>query len=230
MHQIQSNILRTLLFKEKLRFSQVNHDKISHDQFNFHLKTLIKNGLVAKDPVGLYFLTKQGKEYANRLDTDSLKVQVEKQAKVAVLVATVQDTGKNKKYLVQQRLKQPFYGFHGFISGKIKWGETVFEAAQRELLEEANLKARFEFCGIKHKMDYAPDGEILEDKYFYLCLAKKSQGELRNDFEGGKNIWLTRAQIKKLPNLFPDVFQTIKMIEQAKRPSFFEKKYIAKVY
>lgn len=230
MHQIQNNVLRTLLFKEKLKFSQVNLDKISHDQFNFHLKSLIKNGLVIKDLAGFYSLTKQGKEYANRLDTDSSKVQVERQAKVAVLVAAVRGSGKNKKYLVQQRLKQPFYGFYGFISGKIKWGETVFEAAQRELLEEANLKAKFEFCGIEHKMDYTPDGEILEDKYFYLCLAKRSQGELQNDFEGGKNVWLTRAQIKKLPNLFPDVFQTIKMIEQAKKPSFFEKKYIAKVY
>lgn len=46
-----------------------------------------------------------------------------------------------KQYLVQTRLKDPFFGYHGYVTGKIRWGEKILEAAKRELLEETGMTA-----------------------------------------------------------------------------------------
>ena len=51
------------------------------------------------------------------------------------------------KFLAQQRLKQPFYGFWGRPTGKVGWGETILETAARELMEETGLTADLRVAG-----------------------------------------------------------------------------------
>lgn len=227
IHPIQAMILRELLFKENARFSDLNWQKIRTDQFTFHLKSLIKAGLVKKASRGFYSLTARGKEFANRLDTKSLAL--EKQAKISVLIIGINGQGKTKKYLVQQRLKQPYFGFYGFVTGKVKWGETILEAANREFKEETGLEAKLKLVGIEHKMDYSERGEFLEEKYFFIVLAENPKGNLKRNFEGGRNLWLTKNEILNLEKLFEDVPQILKLIDQRKF-FFFEKKYKVEKY
>jgi len=138
IHPVQSSILCELLFTKEGRFGQLNKLGLSTDHFSFHLKQLIDWGLVDKPEKGKYRLSEKGKEFANRFDTE--KAEVEKQAKVAVLIVGVKKERGEKKYLIQQRLKQPYFGFWGFLTGKVRWGETVEQAGSRELMEEAGLK------------------------------------------------------------------------------------------
>lgn len=224
MHKIQNNILRTLLFKETARFSELNISKIPNDHFTFHLKRLIEQNLIEKDKEGFYKLTIAGKEYANRLNTDIGKVEMERQAKIGALIVCIDDFGKKRKYLVQQRLKQPYYGFYGFITGKIKWGETIYEAASREFKEETGLSAELDLAGIEHKIDYSKDGKLLEDKYFYIFKATNPSGELLESFEGGKNTWLAKEEIERLSNLFDDILKIIDIVDKEKL-IFSEEKY-----
>jgi 8-oxo-dGTP pyrophosphatase MutT (NUDIX family) len=227
IHPIQARILRTMLFREKSRFADLNTLKLPTDHFNFHLKQLLVLGLVGKSPDNKYCLTTKGKEFANRLDTD--KIVLERQAKVAVVVCAIRQRGKIRQYLVQQRLKQPSYGFYGFITGKIKWGETVDETAARELLEETGLKAKLSLAGIEHKMDYPAKGKILEDKFFFIFRAENPKGILAENFEGGCNVWLTEREILKLPDIFDDVLKIIELVNQ-KNLAFLETKYKVKRY
>lgn len=44
--------------------------------------------------------------------------------------------------LLVQRSKQPDKGLWGFPGGHVEWGETVLQAAERELLEETTITAR----------------------------------------------------------------------------------------
>ncbi len=44
--------------------------------------------------------------------------------------------------LLVQRSKQPDAGLWGFPGGHVEWGETVLEAAARELLEETGVVAQ----------------------------------------------------------------------------------------
>lgn len=226
LHPIQTAILRVLLFAPQVRFAQLNTLKVSTDHFTFHLKRLINLGLVAKQ--GLHYtLTTSGKEAANRLDTDT--VTFEKQAKVGVLVVAVRQNAGHQEFLVQKRLKQPYYGFHGFITGKVRWGETLSEAAEREFQEEAGLTAHLKLVGVKHKMDYDTAGKILEDKYFFVFRAGHPTGKLLTQFEGGENLWLTEKEIMKLQNLFDGVDESLKMV-QGRGLTFAEDKYTVSGY
>lgn len=229
MHQIQNNILSALLFEKTLRFSELNTNRISSDHFTFHLRRLIDQGLVEKNKDGSYVLTIIGKEYANRLDVNSEKVEIEKQAKTGVLVVCIDDSGSKRKYLVQQRLKHPYFGFYGFITGKIKWREGVYEAALRELEEETGLKAKLDLISVEHKRDYSKKGKLLEDKFFYIVKATNQTGQLIESFEGGRNTWLTEKEIKNLPDLFGDALKVIEVTNRGKF-TFFEAQYDVKYY
>jgi ADP-ribose pyrophosphatase YjhB (NUDIX family)/predicted transcriptional regulator len=213
IHEIQAKILRELLFKPQARFSELNIKELSSDHFTFHITKLVENNLVEKTTEGKYTLTAKGKELANRLDTDTAKI--ERQGKVAVCILCEKKENNKTYYLVQKRLKQPYYGFHGYITGKIRWGETVFETAARELKEETNMETKkITLKGIEHKMDYDPKQNILEDKFFFVCKAQDLSGEMFQQFEGGQNIWYTEDEIKNLTDLFPDVEALLHMIQQ----------------
>lgn len=221
LHPIQAKILIRLLFHPHSRFSELNIDKLPTDHFNFHLKQLVVSQLLIKT-ANLYNLSSKGKEFANRLDTD--KNIYESQAKIGVLIVCHRSITNQTQFLVSQRLKQPYFGFYGFISGKITKGETVFETAARELREEANLSGEITLTGVKHKMDYSPENILLEDKFFFVFRAEKLIGDLKENFEGGRNIWLTNSKISKLDHLFDGVQETIDMSCQ-KSIVFSETKY-----
>jgi DNA-binding HxlR family transcriptional regulator len=129
IHDFQISILRELLFKPNARFRDLKKVDITNDHFAFHLKQLIKEGLVTKTSKG-YGLTDEGKEFANRMDTAALKL--ERQAKLAVALHAVRKRGGVSEYLVHKRLKEPFYGWCGSQSGKIRWGEKpIIDCAKR---------------------------------------------------------------------------------------------------
>jgi 8-oxo-dGTP pyrophosphatase MutT (NUDIX family) len=226
IHPIQINILLFLLFHPMGRYGQLNVLKVPSDQFNFHLKKLQEVELVRKKE-GAYQLTAKGKEFANRFDTD--KGAVERQAKVAVVVIGTKLVNNKIYFLMQQRLKQPYFGFYGFISGKIRWGETVYETAERELKEETGLTATLKLVAVDHKIDYSKDNNLLEDKFFFVFKASYVKGKLITSFDGGKNIWLLENDVKNLPDLFHDVMVLIDFVKKGTL-SFYEKKYKVNKY
>jgi 8-oxo-dGTP pyrophosphatase MutT (NUDIX family) len=145
---------------------------------------------------GNYRLSIKGKEYANKLDTDDNTI--ERQPKSTTIII-IKDP-KTGLFLIQQRLKNPFYGFYTFFGGKMRWGETVPETATRETEEETGLIVDvndWNWRGVYHEIvKYAGAGEIVEDKLFYLMYTEKYSGELMTDFEGGRNAWMTLDEVR----------------------------------
>lgn len=232
IHFIQREVLKKLLLSESCTFNSMIPEGVYSDHFNFHLKQLIKHGYVVKNDAKLYELTSIGKEFANRFDIDAGSVKYEKQAKIGVIVKAVRDTPDGREYLIQQRLKQPFYGFHGCPGGKIKYGELVTDAAARELLEEAGLTAQFELVLIEHRKDVTPDGTVLEDKYFYIFRATQVAGELLPEFDSGKNMWMTRDQIVGLEDCFVGLVAGLDIIDNhtGPHPLFLERVNVVEKY
>jgi ADP-ribose pyrophosphatase YjhB (NUDIX family)/predicted transcriptional regulator len=228
LHEAQGKILKTLLLNPKARFSDLNKNTdLSSDHFSFHIKRLLDVGLLEKSTDGDYSLTTVGKEFANRIDTDT--TQIERQAKVSINIGCIREVNGKREYLIQQRLKNPYFGYWGFVGGKIKWGETVFEAAARELEEETGLQGEFRLVGVKHKMDYDDKENILEDKFFFVVTAFNLSGDLKEKFEGGQNKWMTKEEFYSIENLFDGVADTIKLHEQ-ENFEFVEKKFVVKGY
>lgn len=209
IHGFQISILRELLFKPQARFRDLKKVDITNDHFTFHLKQLMKEGLVVKTN-GRYSLTDEGKEFANRMDTKALKL--ERQAKLAVALHAVRKRKGVTEYLVHRRLKEPFYGWYGSHSGKVRWGENPFDCAKREFLEETGLTGDFILKGIVHYHHFHKDGKLLEDKYFWVYKVENAKGEFKEKIPEGENIWMTEKEYRSLKNVFATLDEVIDVI------------------
>jgi 8-oxo-dGTP pyrophosphatase MutT (NUDIX family) len=203
LNQAQTSILRELLFRPQAGYAELQKPTgLGSDHFNFHIKRLVELGLVAKTKDGQYKLSTAGKEYSNKLDTDTNTV--ERQPKIAVIIITERlNAAGETEYLFHQRLKNPWYAYWGFPTGKVKWGESLFETSARELLEETGLEGNHEWLGIYHERAYLDDSDqAVEDKIFNVIHCTNTTGVLVEDFEGGHNEWLTHTQILSLPKKY----------------------------
>jgi len=221
VHNVQIRILRELLYRPKAHFPELNDLKISNDHFSYHIRTLIKEEYVLKSR-GRYGLTKKGKEFANRMDTQELVI--EKQRKVVVMVIATKTKGKTRYLLVQTRLKEPYYGFQGFVTGKVRYGETLIEAARRELAEETGLSGKFRYKYLLHEHVFSTEEELLEDKYFNVIHAYDVKGRLRNSRDG-KNEWMTEKQFLSLKTRFYDEEDILNWFKKPPK-GVIEKKYV----
>lgn len=210
LHEIQLQVLKKLLFAPSLRYTQMKPNvEMENNQFDFHLNQLIDSGYVERGNK-LYKLTNLGKEYAGRIDTE--EVAVTKQSKISVWICCM----RKNKYLIGTRLKQPFYGCQGFMSGKVKYGEKIIDAAKRELGEETGMVGEPQIVSLKHFLVYdKTTNELVEDKIMVLCVVKNPEGKLKPHKEG-KYEWVDQADLRKyITNPFEPIDEFLKYLYEA---------------
>lgn len=192
LNVIQIKILAQLLFNPKSRFKDLNADRLTTDNFSYHVRSLLTRGLITKSG-NFYSLTTGGKMLAGKVDTATNTI--EKQPKVSVILIP---HNKNQ-FLIQQRTKEPYFGYWGFIAGKIRYGETVCETAKRELLEEAGITGDARFCYEIHEMVYEENShDQLEDKFFHIVEIANLSGNLIESTQDGKNKFVSVSEFKKI--------------------------------
>lgn len=194
LHKVQASILRELLFANGTNFAALNKLGLENHHFTFHIKRLTAEGIVEKKG-NKYYLTQKGKLYANKLDVDSL--DMEKFGTPSVAVTARRVINGQVHYLVHHRLKEPFYGYYGFVNGKIRFGEYSKDTARRELQEETGLTGTPRILFIGHKMRGPARNDIRLDHYFFLYIVDEPKGKMKDTIEG-KNYWKTLAELKKL--------------------------------
>lgn len=181
LHEIKIHILKRLLFSDALRYSEIKPEEIEGSQFTFHLNELLTHELVTKDARGWYCLTAGGKNFAAKYDFDSHFPSL--QAKHSVVVCAFRNDFQ--EVLLYTRLKNPFYGCQGFMTGKVQYGEQIIETAVRELYEETGLEGLPVIKAIRHYRVFdATTKKLLEDKVMYICVVNDPQGTLVSNEEG----------------------------------------------
>lgn len=216
LHPLQMQILKKLLFSQSLRYTELKPTiSLENNQFDFHLDKLIKAAYIIKQE-NLYLLTSIGKEFANRMDTDQTKIAI--QAKISVFVAATKKIRGSSHYLIYTRLKQPFYGKQGFLSGKVLYGESVKDAAIREFFEETNLTGNPQIIAIQHYRVYEKyEDNLVEDKFMFYCLIKNPKGKLKGSAEG-KYEWVKETDLYSfVKNHFESIKRFKKNIEYIKK-------------
>ena len=213
LHEIQLAILRKLLFAESLRYSELKPDtKMENNQLSFHLDVLVDLNYVEKNESG-YSLTHEGKEYANRMDTDTNKI--ERQPKSWALVVAMRYNGEENEFLFYTRKKHPHFGKQGFITGKIKYGEGVYETAIRELEEEAWITGDATLIWIEHLINIKKWSTIvLEDKFFYVFIIKNIEWNLVGS-EEWEYYWVPKSKISEIiKKPFSTIERTLDFIDK----------------
>ena len=220
LNETQRTILSNCSFLPKgARYSQLAIPDLDNDLFNYHLQKLVTDGFLSKENK-IYTLTEQGKRLVTNIDEQTKEITGK--YKVSVYTAAV----VNGKILMHRRLKAPQYGYVGLPSGKMKFGENILQAANREFLEEAKLEANFRIIGNLRQIRRSEVGEVIEDGIFYVCFTDKVRGELQRKFNEGENFWVELDEVGDIDRLFkPSVEIIVKQIQDrlAGKKSWTEK-------
>lgn len=128
-----------LLMKRDLSFSEIlKQIKLrDHGQLNYHLKSLINEGLIMKKEEK-YSKTPLGE----RMGVYINQFQSKEMYPISVVCAIIKN--ENDEILLMRRAKSPQKGKWSFPGGKVALGENLSEAAEREVLEETGIKLKFE--------------------------------------------------------------------------------------
>lgn len=133
MHWIQKHILDQLIYHPTRRFSELRADGVESNLFQYHLRHIIKKGLVEKTDGG-YQLAPVGLYYADRY---SLVYKGERpQPKLITVVVIKNSAGET---LLLKKKRQPWVGQLHLTAGKIHAGEAASEAARREVQEKLEV-------------------------------------------------------------------------------------------
>ncbi len=146
-----------------------------------------------KKTENIYVLTDKGKDFVNLIDDDGKAI--EKQPKTSILIHGIRVNPKTKEVeqLMSRRLEHPYFGKIGRMSGKVLFGETLIETAQRELLEETGLKAEsFVLERIYHKIGINEANETVQDVIFYIFFVTGFSGKFKQKNEFQENLWITK--------------------------------------
>ena len=172
----------------------------------YHLKALIKEGLVEKTEGG-YCLTSEGKHFVDRANLASLKIRIQPKT---ITILAVQNT--KGEYVILERLHQPFINHKGFPSGKIHYGESLKDAANRELLEKTGMKdAQLDFRG-NFIMKYTKDGQIVNHIIGYVfsgVIGTDEPLDFRNEYF--RSYWGDKSELY-VDNRFkghPEIFELL---------------------
>lgn len=133
-HPIQKHIIRVLVFQKWARFRDLRPPKTDTNLFSYHLKVLLKDGLVDKTEVG-YTLSQNGKTYVDRVSTE--KFTVRSQPKIITMLVVQNSDGD---VLLQKRTKQPYIDTWTLPYGKLHINDSNLNAAAaREAREKLAL-------------------------------------------------------------------------------------------
>ncbi len=183
MHPLQIQILYKLITNPFLPYSQLKPKDIEGNLFMYHLKELIKESLVQKRSDGKYELSAKGQVFAETLSLENFKPRI--QPKIVSLLVCKNNRGE---FLLYKRKRQPFLGLVGFPYGKIHLGETILQAATRELQEKTGLSAK-----LIHKADVYlttfQGQDLLAQTFCHVFTASHFQGNLIKNSDIGECFW-----------------------------------------
>lgn len=152
LHYIQRYIVKVLGLNETARYRDLKLDGIESSLYNYHLKEVIREGLVEKTADGEYRLSLAGLKYVDHVGMRTIEPRW--QPKIINCFVVSNDRGE---MLFYRKMRQPFVGLWCLPSGKLHYEDaSVMSGAQRELSMIIGDGIPFEYRGVV-------DAELLLD-------------------------------------------------------------------
>jgi hypothetical protein len=129
-HYIQRRIFNKLRLEGNLRYKDLRILDIESSQFVYHLKELIKSGVVEKLETGQYRLAQSGMTLAQGYSLELNNFRITVPSYTVVFCKSIQG-----RWLVFRRNREPLMGLLSAISGKYHQFETAQKSVECELSE-----------------------------------------------------------------------------------------------
>ena len=213
MHKLETHILHRLTLAQQLRYSQIKPPSIEGNHFMYYLKKLIGAGLVSKTQ-DHYQLTTKGRSYVDKLSLSDFQPRI--QPKIVTLIACQNSQGD---YLLYRRSREPFLGLIGFPYGKIHLGETILQAATRELAEKTGIAAKLHHVGNVY-LTIHDSKELITHMLCHIFTGQRPTGELIAKSKIGDCFWGSLTDFK-LTECIPGNREILKLINQKSPAHFF---------
>ncbi len=127
-HHIQAKIFSILRTHSTARYRDLKDPGLESSQFMYHLNGLIRSKLVEKTKQGDYQLAPAGIELAQHFSSTKNNVSSAPLTYSLIFLRAI-----SGKWAVLFRKKHPHFHQYACISGKVHIGETLHQAASREL-------------------------------------------------------------------------------------------------
>lgn len=238
LHIIQLHILSKVLASEKgIKFSEGKPPDIENDLYNYHLKQLLREGLIQKSST-LYTLSDEGKRLVGEnMPLDPVGNRTELFRVNTLMIALRKNKGQ-LEVLDQQRKRHPYFGDRGVPGGGIKKGELATDAANRKLKMETGLEGEFKVLGILRRLRYTPDQKLVSDVIYHVCITEGPRGELQEDNFYGINRWVSIDEAIRLQEGFsqssPKLQEIIRLLKTTAPKDipffFYEEKKVIEYY
>jgi len=216
-HHIQRRILHALVKTDTARFTDIRPKNLDTNIVTYHLKQLIKQGYVKKNPDGRYCLTNKGKVIGTTIMMSKEDAFFE--AHTVLLMALQNDSGQ---WLLRKRLAQPMFGWSGFVHGEPIAGQAIADTARQIFKDKTGLDAEFSprSSGYVTFMDGDTHQSFI---HFTLLYANKFSGDLLPKVGNGENYWYSGdfSDEKMLPSMKP----LVDALNSDKNHTFFELTY-----
>lgn len=138
-HHIDRHILKVLTFQKSARYRDMRPPNTDSNLFNYHRKTLLKQGYIVQNSDNSYSLGSKGYRLAEKATFEDLRVR--ERPKLAVVYLLLNEKGELAAW---DKAVQPYIDTLNLPNGKMRLEDaSVSEAAERMLLElvpEAEFK------------------------------------------------------------------------------------------
>ena len=186
-HETQRRIILKLIHNPEMGFNELWNKEGESNTFAYHMGKLEGQEYIEKAD-SKYRLTQKGKRLSALVEGDTGQQAAFPTLTILLVVRN------GEKYLCQRRLKEPFYGYWSYVSGKVNFGLNMFECASRDIEDETGLRAaEWKFKGIEQVKTFEKE-RLLFHHYIFVLEAKNISGELRAKTHKAEHAWLTLAE------------------------------------
>lgn len=222
LHHIQRGILLSLAERSPQRFSELQPPRLANNTFSYHLKQLTDKQYLAHHDKQ-YTLTRKALKLVGMLNQG-----VSRRVSSPITVTTLYITNSLGEVLVVSRNQHPFRGWYGLPSGAIHVGETLEEAARRELFEKTTLSVDTPLTNIG-VLDFQYCQRNADDVFFHAIsfifkLELADTGATITDIatKYGQLSWSKLGR----DHILPDVITTDTMAHHSPAISHLSRRYI----
>ncbi|HYG83514.1 MAG TPA: NUDIX domain-containing protein [Verrucomicrobiae bacterium] len=204
---IQNHILLELTKNPTRRYSELKPRDIEGNLFMYHLKGIMKEGLVEKTD-RVYRLSPKGLQFVSTLSLKTGKMRKQPQILNAIIAKNEQG-----EYLFTRWRRQPNTGLISFPHGMMHYGEGVFAMAALELAEKAGLTAELAHKGdvyVRVMRGDDIDRHMLVHLFEARDIQPGRQTEMRPEL--GESFWAPLASV--IPTDFLPGFYEIAQLSQ----------------